>query len=325
MEKVIANAKEQKINDMSDSTREYLASRLREKVPGVKLPTSYEYYLEPDSKTLTLKLSYNGLIGNMQSDESAFESWALVLRYYLSDIIEHVIISWSMNVVPDCEGYLNYNRLEYRAYQFKATYPWVTVMPFIPSIPQYLFCNCPSKEAAGIDKHKMGSEGWLECKYVQEHHDEYDVIDHQFPVGIFEDQVDRNHLYTTASGSAVDIWAIKGLDFYLFELKKANNTHLGIISELMFYTNVIANLLHRRIMYDEDSPAVKKAIAKGYRSFDKFFNFYDNDEIKKIHAIFLADNLHPLITDGLIAFINDAKRWHNCNVEFSHQKLNLSI
>lgn len=63
-----------------------------------------------------------------------------------------------------------------------------------------------------------------------DHSVEYDVIDHQFPVGIFHDKVSRTTHYTTGGKSAIDIWAIKNDCLSVFELKEPRNRPLGISS-----------------------------------------------------------------------------------------------
>ena len=58
-------------------------SMLKDKLETKELPEYYTYDLDKRHKNLTLTLSERGLSANMQDNESAFESWALVLRFYL--------------------------------------------------------------------------------------------------------------------------------------------------------------------------------------------------------------------------------------------------
>ena len=155
----------------------------------------------------------------MQEDEAAFESWAIALKYYLKEHIDTITIDWERDFTNGEGGILHYHRFVYRLAKFVQTYFWARSAKPIPAIPIMLYCNIGRTEAADITKHSPDSEGWLECKYVMDHSVEYDVIDHQFPVGIFHDKVSRTTHYTTGGKSAIDIWAIKNDCLSVFELK----------------------------------------------------------------------------------------------------------
>lgn len=280
--------------------------------------SEYEYHYDPKEKNLTLVVSVKGLKANMQDDASAFESWAIVLKYYLKDEVNTITIDWERDLCRGESGYYHYNRFVYRLSKFVQTYSWARSAKNIPVIPDLLYCNVGNGEAAVISKHEIGSEGWLECKYVMEHSCEYDVMNHQFPVGLFDGKVSRETHYTTGYKSAIDIWAIKGNCLSIFELKKADNKLLGIISELMFYTNVLDDILSHRIMYEHNA-STQKAIKNDIRGFKMFYEAYSTGKIKSIESVFLADNLHPLISNELIDFINDSPRWHSKNISFKHK------
>ena len=289
-------------------------------MPNPDFPSSYGYTYKKDEKKLILLVKNKGLTANMQDNEAAFESWAIALKYYLKDI-ETITIDWERDFSNGEDGFLHYNRFVYRLAKFVQTYSWARSAKTIPAIPTMLYCNVGTEEAASADKHSLGSEGWLECKYVEEHSMDYDVINHQFPVGIFHEKVSRTTHYTTGGKSAIDIWAIKDDCLSIFELKKPGNKDLGIISELMFYTNIVDDILSHRIMYEEESEDVKDAVKDNIRGFKKFYEAYEKGTINKIESIFLADNLHPLLSDELIDFINDSPRWKYKNISFKHKKI----
>ena len=294
---------------------------LKSYLNDIDLPQYYFYKLDSRKKNLTLTLCEKGLKANMQDNESAFESWAIILKFYLSEQVETVTIDWVESSVID-ETSLHFNRFVYRLSKFVQTYDWAFSAKSISRIPSILVCNCPNGEAADADQHKKGSESWIECKYVEKFCDYYDVMNHQFPVGIFYDKVSRGTYYTTGQKSAIDIWAIKQNEFFIFELKKPDNKPLGIISEIMFYTNIIYDLLSHRIQYQEDAK-IKKAIKNNYRGFGDFYNAYVNGNIGQINAVLLAYNLHPLITQELLDFINDSSRLKFCHIKFSMQSVEL--
>ena len=298
--------------------KNYILNLLKKVKPNAYIPSTYGYSYNMRTKNLTLFVKIKGLKANMQFDEAAFDSWAIALKYHLREYIETITIDWERDFSNGEDGFLHYNRFVYRLAKFVQTYSWVRLAKPIPSIPTMLFCNIGRTEAANIEKHSQDSEGWLECMYVMNHSKEYDVINHQFPVGIFHGKVSRETHYTTGGKSAIDIWAIKDDCLSIFELKKPGNYGLGIISELMFYTNILDDILSHRIMYEE-SKNVEYAVKHDIRGFKKFHEAYEKGTINKIESIFLANNLHPLLSDGLIDFINDSPRWKYKNISYKHK------
>ena len=298
--------------------KNYILNLLKKVKPNADIPSTYGYSYNKRAKDLTLLVKVKGLITNMQFDEAAFDSWAIALKYHLREYIETITIDWERDFSNGEDGFLHYNRFVYRLAKFVQTYSWAHSAKPIPAIPTTLYCNIGRTEAANIEKHSQESEGWLECKYVMDHSMDYDVINHQFPVGIFHGKVSRTTHYTTGQKSAIDIWSIKDDCLSIFELKKPDNYGLGIISELMFYTNILDDILSHRIMYEE-SKNVEYAVKHDIRGFKKFHEAYEKGTINKIESIFLANNLHPLLSDGLIDFINDSPRWKYKNISYKHK------
>ncbi len=277
------------------------------------LPSDYDYSLS--KKTLTLKLSKKGVCENMQTDCSAFESWAFVLKYYCAKFIDFVVIDWEN---PDIVNQ-HFNRFIYRLTRFVQTYEWASTNKPIPSMPSLLYCSAPNSEAAPMEKHKKGDEGRLECEFVEKNLKNFDVIDHQLPVGLFDGVVKDTTHFTPGRLSQIDIWAIDGDMLKIFELKRPKNNPLGIISELMFYTNVVNDLLSHNILISEEK--AKKAVTNHYRSFDKFYEVYTGKrKIHQIKAVFLADELHPLITEDILELINNSVRLKRFNITFETAK-----
>ena len=197
------------------------------------LPSGYDYSVS--GKTLTLTLSKEGVCENMQTDISAFESWAFALKHYCSRFVDSIVIDWED---PDAINE-HFNRFVYRLTRFVQNYDWVITKKPIPRMPSLLYCSAPNSDAASKERHNKGDEGWIECDYVEKNKKNYDAIDHQLPVGLFDGVVKDTERYTPGRMSQIDIWAIDGDTILLFELKRPKNNPLGIISELMFYTNVV--------------------------------------------------------------------------------------
>lgn len=277
------------------------------------LPSGYDYSIS--KKTLKLKLSSTGVCENMQKDISAFESWAIVLKHYCSKLINTVVIDWEE---PETENE-HFNRFIYRLTRFIQTYSWAKSNKHIPVMPSLLCCSVPYANTAPKEHYKKDTEDWLENDYVDKNAKQYDAIDHQLPMGLFDGEATNKTRFTPGRNSQIDIWGIKGDEFTVFELKKTGYKPLGIISELMFYSNVICDLLNHNILVDERKAT--RAIEKKYRGFDKFYEAYNgNKSISHIHAVFLADELHPLITKELLGEINDSIRLQRLSISFETAK-----
>jgi hypothetical protein len=91
----------------------------------------------------------------------------------------------------------------------------------------------------------------------------------------------------------------------------------------MYYTNVVNDILSHRINYErlEESTNIKKAVQKNYRNFRVFYEAYMNGSIRSINSILLAREIHPLITEGLLDFVNESPRWKYLNIRFSSRTL----
>lgn len=277
------------------------------------LPSDYDYSLF--QRTLTLKLSKKGVCDNMQNDCSAFESWAFALKHYCARFVDAVVIDWED---PDTTNE-HFNRFIYRLTRFVQTYEWATTNKPIPSMPSLLYCSAPHDNAAPKEEIEIGSEKWLEYEYVEKNVKRYDAIDHQLPIGLFEGIVTDTTHFTPGRGSQIDIWAIDSDTLRIFELKRPKNNKLGIISELMFYTNVVNDLLYHHILISEEK--AKRAVKKGFRSFDKFYEVYEGKRrINQIQAVFLADELHPLINEDILKLINNSVRLKRFNITFETAK-----
>ncbi|MDO4950593.1 MAG: hypothetical protein Q4E49_00855 [Bacteroidales bacterium] len=296
---------------------------LKNSIKTKDLPSDYNYQLDKRKKNLILTVREKGLKANMQDNESAFESWAIVLKFYCSKLIKTVTIDWE-DFSTNGNNKLHYNRFIYRLTKFIQTYEWANSAKQIPPIPSVLVCNIPNGEAADKDKHQIGSETWIECEYVEKHRNDYDSINHQLPVGIFYDKVSNSNYYTTGKKSAIDIWAIKDKILNIFELKKPGNNVLGIISELMFYSNIFNDILSHRILYQE-SAKMKKIISSNIRGFGDLYKAYQTGYIQNINGIMLTYSMHPLITQELIDFINMSGRLNFCRIHYSIKKADIQV
>lgn len=147
--------------------------------------------------------------------------------------------------------------------------------------------NYPSKEASIKATHK---EAQLERALN-------DVLpgihDHQLPVGLFYQEVSKKTEYerTPNGGSQIDLWSITDDEtFTVYELKKDDNRLVGIVSELMFYVNVIKDLTDGVITFGKGAGNIDK------RNYNAVYRSIKEKKITKVAGVFLANELHPLLT-----------------------------
>ena len=242
---------------------------------------------------LTITMTEKGLIGNMQNNESAFEGWAIAIRSILPNVAKKVVISWAANSIS--ENNTHYTRFLYRVIKFIESYNWAaTEFKDDRAAKDYnrinrelekWVTNFPSKAA---EENAVHEEARLERQLNQilpGYHD------HQLPVGLFFEEVSSKaeHERTPRNGSQIDLWSIQDDTFTVYELKKEDNRKVGIISELMFYVNVIKDLTEGKINFGKGAEFVTE------RNYHKVFeNIYEN-KIKKIFGVFLTNDLHPVL------------------------------
>jgi hypothetical protein len=129
------------------------------------------------------------------------------------------------------------------------------------------------------------------------------VTDHQLPVGLFDSVVKSKRACTPRGASQIDLWQIDKDVLRIFELKDETNNEVGIISELMFYANVMNEVNKGRIKYPQSIET-----ATDYRNIQYLYRSVKEGKINLIEAVFLVYKLHPLIEsnlDTILDIIND--------------------
>ncbi|NDV65148.1 hypothetical protein [Bacteroides sp. 224] len=275
-----------------------IVQKLREITKNGNISLSSSISFQIKDEILFIELSDEGVCANMQANESAFEGWALCLKACLPDLIKKVSISW--DPLSEKKEELHYKRFLYRVWKFAETYKeWVengTLYSFdyCKESTEKWIINFPCNDAS-VDVES--DEAILERDYIT-NHIEYDVINQQLPVGVFDGSISKKNSIMPRGKSQIDIWALKNDTLYIFELKKDSNKMVGIISELMYYVNIMNDVKNGRINYPQEASKSK------YRDFDKLYSAFLNGTIKHIEGVFLTDELHPLILHDVINLIN---------------------
>ncbi len=265
-----------------------------------ELPRDVKFELE--GMTLYIGLEEKGLISNMQVAPSAFEGWALGLMANYPKLIKDVVIEWTpldlSSLKSGARGH--YYRFLYRAYKFQKNYPtFVKINPEIPN--NYVhemsddwvlnYPNAESKESTNLKP-----EAYLERKVLLPLMQErFAVADHQLPAGLFykKKSSDPKFERTPRRLSQADLWSLGNDILTIYELKIDNNKPVGIISEILFYTNVMKDLTDHKINYPDEF--FKKR--KYHRHSKELADAILENKVKKVVGVLLANNLHPLITN----------------------------
>ena len=260
---------------------------------------SFSSYVEVEKvgNLVIIKLCRKGLIDNMQSDSAAFEGWAIVVRaaFEKAGVPVKVRIDGEKPKNLQNNEEEHYNRFLYRISKFVDIFEWAYTDDFENEIAIFkkahknMVMNVPDKDAK---KEAAKGEATMERYFCEDNKLFFDCLDHQLPVRIFDDEISTESAITT--GGFIDAWGIKGSTVYVFELKLDNNRKVGAISELMFYINVMHDIMSHRINFIMNSQ---------YRSFDKIKAMYDSRSCKEIIGRIIARKFHPLIaiTDRTIA------------------------
>ena len=284
---------------VSKMKKEQILEVIRKIHPSAKLPSNMDVKTSGD--ILFINLKGKGVVANMQTDESAFEGWCVVLKAALSGI-ERVILNWDTPVYTigkENAQKAHYNRFLMRAANFHRAYPWFKVADNrkddVDEIQSMLLnggvvINYPKKECGEVSDKEKKPEAVLERKLAELWKKKCPITDEQLPVGLFTNgKVSFENNLTPCRGSQIDLWQLDGSTMRVYELKVKNNEKVGIISELMFYVCTIKNIVDRNIRY----PDISKA--KNYRHFKDFADAVATDNIENVIGYFTAPHLHPLI------------------------------
>ena len=303
-----------RIKDMNkEQICETLSARIENE--NLKLPKQIDFGIS--DSVLYLKIEGSAVRDNMQTDGSAFEGWSICIKSYFPEI-KNVEINWdlplySANTQVRQRQEKHYNRFLLRVLFFSRHYNWFNIhkskKDTIRLFSEYhsnLLINYPTnkgaEEVSGKGKINKG-EAKLERLVMDKLRKSVSVTDHQLPVGLFDGEVKSKRTCTPRGASQIDLWQIDKDVLRIFELKDETNNKIGIISELMFYANVMNEVNKGRIKYPQSIET-----ATDYRNIQYLYRSVKEEKINRIEAVFLVYTLHPLIEynlDIILDIIND--------------------
>jgi hypothetical protein len=278
---------------------------------NIKLPSGISFVGEGEE--VQLFLSAESVTANMQSDAAAFEAWALALLIYCG------VQSVQISVDPGARALgRHYERFLYRLKRFSELFPNCVIakLPDSPS-PRALnskrpFLNQPNprkkppeadskermKAASGPTPSESDLEEALEISSAFRSRFQLDKVMRQWPVGLFDDHVADGNQIFTGGKSGIDLIGIRNDTLVLFELKKSGNEKVGAVSELLFYASVMRDAIGASAIFGFEPKGARKNCAIGPEEITR---------CSKIHAVLLAPDFHPLISEPrLFAELNAA-------------------
>ena len=295
---------------------------IKEKVYYAELPSKMDVII--NDNTLFITMDAEGVLQNMQNDASAFEGWIFCLKTFFD--IKTVVIDWedpafSLEDKVIRTQQKHYNRFLLRVVWFVDNYSWAAVaesrkteiMGFKHRF-SVLTLNFPlqkskDKSAKSETDQKLKYEAMLETAIYQ-YLSKTGFSNHQLPMGLFDGLVSLATAITPGGASQADLWKIEKDEFCVYELKdciNTDNTHIGIITELMFYANVLYRLtITQEIQYPSDAykyRTIKRNDAS--RGFEHILDAVYQHSIAHVKAVLLTDRLHPLIEYKKELLLND--------------------
>ena len=301
---------------------------LKSKVYYAELPSKTDVSVIND--TLFLTIDSDGVLQNMQNDASAFEGWVFCIRSFFPTI-KNAVINWddpafSTEEKVSINQKKHFNRFLLRVIWFVENYSWAAVAASKKEIIEEfrhsfnsLTLNFPlqdskDKSEKGENDRKMKYEALLETA-VYQYLSTLGNANHQLPMGLFDGTVSKATAITPGGASQADLWRIDNDMFCVYELKdciNTDNTHVGIITELMFYANVLSRLLiTSEIQYPDETDKFRtNKRDKASRGLELILDAIHAHSITHIKAVLLTDRLHPLIEyskEQLLTDINKSK------------------
>ena len=302
----------------------------------IDLPKYISFTISDDSKKLLLNIEeqiasrdseeviLNATCNNMQTDNAAFEGWAVCLKAWLPHKIETVELKWDIphDIKDDDNQWCHYRRFLYRVLRFSEQYQWFSVSSTntkelevfqreLHDLQNNNFSENPKPKGDFENLSETSVEFLLSTdlsKFLTKEFD-LDFIDRQFPVGIKK----NNKSFFTVSLSAIDLWGTKDNTLTIIELKyvpegkKIKNIKVGIISELFMYSCIMRDIITGLVGRPDYTP--NKNEDRFYDSINRF---------TRIKANMLANEYHPLIENmGVLQILNEYPRdKYPVNVEF---------
>jgi hypothetical protein len=284
---------------------------------GARLPSDKKILFTLNGSILTMTLYFPD--SNMQTNEGAFESWAVVIKTAFQNKITKIIIDTNIQAGRVLNT-KHYNRFLWRLSNFSKMYSWVVIGNCKNDVLNFLnleFINVKINQPNVVRPPVTNSQGerYVEYLFATQYQSVLnkltgsDTILNQIPVGLFKGKVSRLTGLTTTGASAIDLVGLntKRMNaIHLYELKLGDNNGLGIISEFLFYAFVMRSVFIQQNISYETPIKIK--------DFKIFEDMIKNRTVKEIKGYLISNISHPLITKDVIKLLNSGLSSFNINL-----------
>jgi len=107
----------------------------------------------------------------------------------------------------------------------------------------------------------------------------------------------------TGGKSAIDIWGINNEnEVCLFELKNSKNNKVGAISEMLFYSFIVQDIVRGAMKFDSTT----------------YEGLQNIQAAKKVKCYLVAPSTHPLIDGEVFSLLNKS----TSKIEFGNARIN---
>lgn len=298
---------------MKEDISKEIVEKVKENgIKSFKLTSGVKFYKE-DSRTVNLELQVEHIMSkNMQDNFACFEGWSVIVYTHAYNKNVKIKISLNKTISEDTERTENWNRFLYRVYKFNEQYSWIELSNELTELCNnfidFIKCNKTKNnipmedDASDNDKVENKEESRL-SKQGELKETLKDVIDignnnayRQLPVGLFLGDVKNDNAIFTKGHSAIDLWTFNEDKFYIVELK-ANNSMVGIITEIFFYCNYMKDLIETNGLFGINT---EQTDCRGYKDLLNHIN-----DIKFFEGIMLADKFHSAVTEDIVEVLNN--------------------
>ena len=294
------------ISPLKALTKKSASGRTR----AIKLPQYIVFQLqEPSHLILDIQeqpainkegklIKKNTTCDNMQTDNAAFEGWAVCLKAWLPDKVKTVSLKW--DIPSNDMKNAHYRRFLYRAWRFSQLYEWFSIdSANISEIDEFAksFDNLTINASNNDPEKKSNPENANEYDFVKLNSNAekfkafYDIdnFDRQLHVGVKQGRLQ----YFSGRQSAIDLWGCGKHGMTVIELK-CKNPMVGIVSELFLYVSIMISLAKGEI-----AVPVKCNLEHESNLFSRI------KSINSFHAEMLTDEYHPLLENkGILTILN---------------------
>lgn len=302
--------------------KDEIARRLRKNssVSRAGLPRDIELSI----KNRVLHVIIKNPAKDMQNNGVAFEGWLLILKHWLSEEIEYVVLDFEAreDLMYKCgePEACHYNRFLYRLNNMMRLFPtWFFISESKNDVvydfmhwmqtSKMMLNNSLQERPDQIDtlKKERQAEAWFakhegKALLSKRWNIDENKLFNQLPTGVFIDKIAKTNAVFSRGASAIDIWGVDKdcQTLHVIELKRGDNKGLGVIGETLFYTALIYDA---RIADNQLFELGKYNTAPDTDDMLAIKN--DGNKFSRLVSHILAEKYHPLFTDSVVEIIRE--------------------